>query len=89
MSLDAVAEPSDATSAFRPARSPAPLWTRAMEARVGVIPLPVFVLLLALIAALSAAERMELVPFAQVATRIDGALTVTAAILAMAHFKVV
>jgi len=37
---------------------------------------------------LTAAERMELMPFAQVATRNADAITVTLAIIAMAHFRI-
>lgn len=59
MRMNAVAEPSAATSAIRPVTAPTPLWTRAMEARVGIIPLPVYVLLLALIAAFSARGKIS------------------------------
>ncbi|MDP4026827.1 2-hydroxycarboxylate transporter family protein [Methylobacterium sp. NEAU 140] len=74
MSLHAVAEPSAAPAAARPAAPQKLFWTRAMETRVGIIPLPVYVLLLGLIAAFS------------IKGKISGEVTVMIAVIVVGGF---
>ncbi len=73
MSANAAAGSPAATST-RPAVAPGSVWSRAMEARVGIIPLPVYVLLLALIVAFA------------VRGKISGEVTVMIAVLVAGGF---
>ena len=73
MSADAAAGSPVATST-RPATSPGSIWTRAMEVRVGIIPLPVYLLLLALVVAFA------------VRGKISGEVTVMIAVLVVGGF---
>lgn len=58
MTARAAAGSTVATST-RSISTPKPFWTQAMETRVGIVPLPVYVLLLALIAAFAVRGKIS------------------------------